>query len=111
LLKGNSIIRVFGFAKDDDLAYIKDISFKVNRILKNFFEELDIILVDFKLEFGRTPSGSICLADEITPDGCRLWDKKTLKKLDKDRFRRDLEDVEDAYQEVYRRVCKEADIQ
>jgi phosphoribosylaminoimidazole-succinocarboxamide synthase len=104
-------IRVFGFARDDDLAYIKDISLKVNRILKNFFEELDIILVDFKLEFGKTPSGSICLADEITPDGCRLWDKKTLKKLDKDRFRWDLGEVEDAYQEVFKRVCKEADIQ
>jgi len=101
-------IRAFGFATDDDLAYIKDIGLKVNGILKRFFDKLGIILVDYKLEFGRAPFGPIYLADEITPDGCRLWDKETLKKLDKDRFRRDLGEVEDAYQEVFKRVCNEA---
>ena len=101
-------IRAFGFATDDELAYIKDISLKVNGILKRFFDKLSIILVDYKLEFGRVPFGPIYLADEITPDGCRLWDKQTLKTLDKDRFRRDLGEVEDAYQEVFKRVCNEA---
>jgi phosphoribosylaminoimidazole-succinocarboxamide synthase len=102
-------IRVFGLAKDDETAYIKETSHKINAILRPFFDQLGIILVDYKLEFGKAPSGSIYLADEITPDGCRLWDKKTLKKLDKDRFRWDLGEVEDAYQEVFKRVCAEAD--
>ncbi|MBQ5467542.1 MAG: phosphoribosylaminoimidazolesuccinocarboxamide synthase, partial [Oscillospiraceae bacterium] len=65
-----------------------------------------VTLVDFKLEFGRLSDGTIILADEISPDTCRLWDSKTGKKLDKDRFRRDLGDVEDAYTEVMRRLCE-----
>ena len=104
-------IRVFGFAKDDEMAFIKETSHKVNQILKRFFDKLGIILVDYKLEYGRAPFGPIYLADEITPDGCRLWDKKTLKKLDKDRFRRDLGEIEEAYQEVFKRVCQEANLE
>lgn len=104
-------IRVFGFAKDNEMAFIKETSHKVNRILKRFFDKLGIILVDYKLEYGRAPFGPIYLADEITPDGCRLWDKKTLKRLDKDRFRRDLGEIEEAYQEVFKRVCQEGNIE
>jgi len=98
-------IRTFKFATDEEVAFVKKTSIKINGILSNFFDQLGIILVDFKLEYGTAPDGKIYLADEITPDGCRLWDKKTLKKLDKDRFRRDLGEVEEAYQEVFRRVC------
>ena len=73
-------------------------------MLKAFFLECGINLIDFKLEFGKLPDGAIVLADEISPDTCRFWDSKTGEKLDKDRFRRDLGNVEDAYQEVLRRV-------
>ena len=82
---------------------IKDYSFKINEILKKFFSARNLDLVDFKLEFGRY-KGKIVLADEISPDTCRLWEKGTKKKLDKDRFRRDLGGVEEAYQEVLKRV-------
>jgi phosphoribosylaminoimidazole-succinocarboxamide synthase len=96
-------IRALGVATDRELEQIKRYSFKVNDLLKEFFDSKGLILVDFKLEFGRR-KGKIMLADEISPDTCRLWDKKTKEKLDKDRFRRDLGNIEEAYQEVLRRV-------
>ena len=79
-------------------------AFKVNEVLKEYFKGLNIRLVDFKLEFGRLFDGEIVLADEISPDTCRLWDLTTNEKLDKDRFRRDLGGVEDAYNEVMKRL-------
>ncbi len=93
-----------GLATVAELETIKAYAFRVNEILKAFMLEHGIELVDFKLEFGRLPDGSIVLADEISPDTCRLWDVKTHEKLDKDRFRRDLGGVEDAYNEVMNRL-------
>ncbi|MBL7155908.1 MAG: phosphoribosylaminoimidazolesuccinocarboxamide synthase [Candidatus Omnitrophica bacterium] len=93
-------------ATDEELDFIKQRSFEINNILKSFFDHKGLDLVDFKLEFGRH-KGKILLADEISPDTCRFWDKKTKKKLDKDRFRRDLGNVEDAYQEVLKRIIAE----
>ena len=90
-------------AIDEELDFIKKRSFEVNNILKAFFDHKNLDLVDFKLEFGRH-KGKILLADEISPDTCRFWDKNTKKKLDKDRFRRDLGGIEDAYQEVLKRI-------
>ena len=83
---------------------IKKYAFQVNDFLKSFWAACGVTLVDFKLEFGRLEDGTIVLADEISPDTCRLWDSKTHEKLDKDRFRRDLGGVEDAYAEVMRRM-------
>lgn len=97
-------IRALGWATDEEIEEIERLSFRVNDLLKDFFDKRDLILVDFKLEFGRH-HGKIYLGDEICPDTCRFWEKGTLEKLDKDRFRRDLGRVEDAYQEVCRRVC------
>ena len=91
-------------ATAEEIEEIVRYSFQVNKVLKSFFLAADLRLVDFKLEFGRTDDGSILLADEISPDTCRLWDAKTNEKLDKDRFRRDLGRVEEAYQEVKRRM-------
>ena len=91
-------------ATEKELETIKEYSFKINEILKAFMLEHGIELVDFKLEFGRLPDGTSVLADEISPDTCRLWDVKTHEKLDKDRFRRDMGGVEDAYNEVMRRL-------
>ena len=91
-------------ATPEEIETIKKYAFKVNDVLKAFFLECGINLIDFKLEFGKLPDGAIVLADEISPDTCRFWDSKTGEKLDKDRFRRDLGNVEDAYQEVLRRV-------
>lgn len=82
---------------------------KINEILKDIFNQAKLILVDFKIEFGKTAAGKIILADEISPDTCRLWDKETLKKLDKDRFRRDLGEVSEAYQEVHERLLQVLD--
>ena len=96
-------IRALDIATDKELEAIRKYSFKVNDVLTKFFDAKNLILVDFKLEFGRY-KGKIILADEISPDTCRLWDKTTKEKLDKDRFRRDLGNVEEAYQEVLRRV-------
>ena len=79
-------------------------TFKVNEVMKQYFDTLNVTLVDFKLEFGKTADGKIVLADEISPDTCRLWDKTTGEKLDKDRFRRDMGGVEEAYQEIMNRV-------
>ena len=97
-------IRALDMATDTEMNEIERLSFRVNEVLKKFFDERDLILVDFKLEYGRH-HGKILLGDEICPDTCRLWEKGTLEKLDKDRFRRDLGKVEEAYQEVCRRVC------
>ncbi len=97
-------IRALGWASAEELREIERLSFRVNELLKEFFDRRNLILVDFKLEFGRH-HGKIYLGDEICPDTCRLWEKGTLEKMDKDRFRRDLGKVEDAYQEVCRRVC------
>lgn len=91
-------------ASREELETIQTLAFRVNEVLKAYFLGLGMTLVDFKLEFGRLSDGSIVLADEISPDTCRLWDSKTHEKLDKDRFRRDLGNVEDAYQEVFRRL-------
>ena len=91
-------------ATPEEIESIKKYSFAVNEELKAFWKECGITLVDFKLEFGRLPNGTIVLADEISPDTCRLWDSKTGEKLDKDRFRRDLGGVEDAYAEVMKRL-------
>ncbi|NLM50944.1 MAG: phosphoribosylaminoimidazolesuccinocarboxamide synthase [Clostridiaceae bacterium] len=92
-----------GLATKEELDKISSLAYKVNECLKQYFLEVGIILVDFKLEFGRY-KGDIILADEISPDTCRLWDKDSLEKLDKDRFRRDLGNVEGAYAEVARRL-------
>ena len=98
-------IRALGIATDKELDTIKKYSFMVNEALKSFFASKRLTLVDFKLEFGRYKN-KIILADEVSPDTCRLWDKETNEKLDKDRFRRDLGGVEEAYQEVLRRVME-----
>lgn len=94
-------------ATKDEIETIKKMSFKINEVLKAYFLTRNIKLVDFKLEFGRLSDGTIVLADEISPDTCRYWDKDTNEKLDKDRFRRDLGNVEEAYQEILRRVLGE----
>lgn len=88
----------------DELKVVYDLTKRVNEELQKMFKEVGVILVDFKVEFGKTSDGQIVLADEISPDTARLWDEKTNKKLDKDRFRRDLGDVIDAYEEIYRRL-------
>ena len=93
-----------GLAIDEEIDNIIAQAFKINEILQKIFDKANLVLVDFKLEFGRTPDGTIILADEISPDTCRLWDKDTHEKLDKDRFRRDLGGVEEAYIEVYNRL-------
>ena len=88
----------------DEINRIKEMAFTVNRVLSEYFLKLNVRLVDFKLEFGRLADGTIVLADEISPDTCRFWDATTNEKLDKDRFRRDMGGVEDAYREMMRRV-------
>ncbi len=88
----------------EEIELIKKYAFQVNDLLRRFLKGVGIDLVDFKLEFGKTADGTIVLADEISPDTCRLWDEKTHEKLDKDRFRRDLGGAEEAYQEVMRRL-------
>jgi len=101
-------IAVFHLADEEEIRQVKEISLAVNSLLKGWFQKIGISLVDFKLEFGRHHN-QILLADEITPDGCRLWDIETEEKLDKDRFRRDLGKIEEAYQEVYRRISEKAE--
>jgi len=91
-------------ATPEELALIAKYAFKVNEYLCKFLLECGIVLVDFKIEFGKTADGTIILADEISPDTCRFWDAKTGEKLDKDRFRRDLGNVEGAYAEVFKRI-------
>ncbi len=93
-----------GFATVDELEELFELTVQVNEALKAYFAAADLVLADFKLEFGRTASGELILADEISPDTCRLWDAGSGEKLDKDRFRRDLGGVEEAYAEVLRRI-------
>lgn len=93
-----------GLATFDELKYIYETTAKINDLLKKVFAEEGITLVDFKIEFGKNSKGEILLADEITPDTCRLWDKATGKKLDKDRFRQDLGGIEEAYIEILNRL-------
>ena len=89
---------------EEEIEEIKRLAFKVNDVMKDFFKKLNVDLIDFKLEFGRLSDGKIVLADEISPDTCRFWDSTTHEKLDKDRFRRDLGNVEDAYAEMMKRI-------
>ena len=93
-----------GIVSEEELSFIKKETEKINELLKKFFLKAGLILVDFKIEFGKTSGGKIILSDEISPDTCRLWDVKTRNKLDKDRFRRNLGSVMDAYEEVLRRI-------
>ena len=95
-----------GLATKEEINTIESMAFRINELLKARFAEMNITLVDFKLEFGRLADGTIVLADEISPDTCRFWDSTTHEKLDKDRYRRDLGGVEDAYNEVMRRLTK-----
>lgn len=97
-------VRLLDLATPQEVRAIRKRALLVNDHLRDFLDKRNLILVDFKLEFGRH-RGELLLGDEITPDGCRLWDKGTLEKMDKDRFRRDLGKVEEAYREVYRRIC------
>ena len=98
-------IRVMGLAEPPDVAEIKRLAARVNELLEPFFRDRELVLVDFKLEFGRYDN-QVVLADEISPDTCRFWDQRTGESLDKDRFRKDLGRIEEAYQEVFRRVCR-----
>jgi len=100
-------IAAMGWATTEEVALIAYYSLKVNDILSAYLKDLNIELIDFKLEFGKTTDGKIVLADEISPDTCRFWDRLTHEKLDKDRFRRDLGGVEDAYQEILKRLLGE----
>ncbi len=97
-------ILAMDFASPEQLKQVADYSLRINEILKEYFKKLNIDLIDFKLEFGVTPDGELILADEISPDPCRFWDSTTGEKLDKDRFRRDLGNVEEAYQEMMSRL-------
>lgn len=96
-----------GVATKEEIDTIKSMAFTINEVLKEYFKGLGVKLVDFKLEFGKTADGTIVLADEISPDTCRFWDAETNEKLDKDRFRRDMGGVEDAYKEMMHRVFGE----
>ncbi len=100
-------VLALGLATQEEIDTIAKYAFKVNEILKAYLLELGIKLIDFKLEFGKTSDGTIVLADEISPDTCRFWDKETNEKLDKDRFRRDMGNVEDAYEEIMKRLMGE----
>jgi phosphoribosylaminoimidazole-succinocarboxamide synthase len=96
-------IRAFGWATEQEVARMKELTFAVNRVLKDLFTQAGLLLVDYKLEFGRY-GGALVLGDEFTPDGCRLWDAQSRKKLDKDRFRQGLGGVVEAYEEVAARL-------
>jgi len=102
LINENHILS-FKWASQSDIDEMKRLTFQVNEILRKLFDKANLILVDYKLEFGKF-EGKVLLGDEFTPDGCRLWDKDTLEKLDKDRFRQDLGDVIESYQEVANRL-------
>ena len=99
----DSHILAFGWANEQEIARMKALTFRVNEVLKKIFVDAGILLVDYKLEFGRF-HGEVLLGDEFSPDGCRLWDAKSREKLDKDRFRQDLGNVIEAYEEVARRL-------
>ena len=94
----------FKWANKEQINFMKNITYKVNKILKELFINSGLILVDFKVEFGLLENGDIILADEFTPDGCRLWDHETMEKMDKDRFRQDLGDVVESYHQVAHRL-------
>lgn len=96
-----------GIATKEEIDTITKYAFKINEVMVDFFKKLNIDLIDFKIEFGKTSDGTIILADEISPDTCRFWDSTTHEKLDKDRFRRDMGGVEDAYQEIMKRLMGE----
>ena len=98
-----SHIRTFGWATEAEVKAMERLTFEVNRVLQQRFADADLLLVDYKLEFGRF-EGELLLGDEFTPDGCRLWDRETRRKLDKDRFRQGLGDVVEGYEEVARRL-------
>lgn len=98
-------ILALGLATEEEIKVITEMTFKINELLKAYFDQIGVKLIDFKIELGRV-DGKIILADEISPDTCRFWDKETNKKLDKDRFRRDLGGVEEVYEEMLRRVTK-----
>ena len=100
-------ILAMNFATEEELKLISEYSLKINRILSEYLAEVNVELIDFKLEFGKTADGTVVLADEISPDTCRFWDMNTHEKLDKDRFRRDLGGVEDAYHEILKRLLGE----
>mgnify|MGYP000962216469 FL=1 len=93
-----------GIVTEEELANIREQALKINSLLQKLYLKANLVLVDFKIEFGKDKNGKIILADEISPDTCRLWDKDTNEKLDKDRFRRDLGSVMEAYEEVLRRL-------
>ena len=99
--------QALGIATSEEIETVKSMAFNVNDVMKAFFKNLNVDLVDFKLEFGKTADGEIVLADEISPDTCRFWDSETHEKLDKDRFRRDMGNVEDAYKEMMKRILGE----
>jgi phosphoribosylaminoimidazole-succinocarboxamide synthase len=101
-------IKALSLATDEQVQQITSYALRINEVLCSYLRDLGITLVDFKLEFGMTSSGQLLLSDEISPDTCRFWDTKTNKKLDKDRFRRDLGDVEAAYQELLSRLMGDA---
>ena len=100
-------VKAMDMATDAEIAEIERQALKVNEIMMAHLKSKKITLVDFKLEFGRDKDGTIVLADEISPDNCRFWDSDTNEKLDKDRFRRDLGNVEEAYKEILRRLTGE----
>jgi phosphoribosylaminoimidazole-succinocarboxamide synthase len=106
-LVNSSHILALGLATEEDLKTITSYALMINTILSDYLKDASIELIDFKLEFGKTADGTIVLADEISPDTCRFWDSRTQEKLDKDRFRRDLGGVEDAYAEIMRRLIGE----
>ncbi len=99
-------IQLLALASPDLVARLRQQALRVNQVLRPFLLRCDLVLVDFKLEFGWNPAGDLVLGDEISPDTCRLWDSVSGERMDKDRFRRDLGGVEEAYQEVYRRVMQ-----
>ncbi len=105
-LINDSHITALGLATQEEIDQIISMTLKINELLISFFGEAGLNLIDFKLEFGKTASGEIILADEISPDTCRLWDRKTGEKMDKDRFRRDMGHVIEGYQEVFKRISK-----
>jgi phosphoribosylaminoimidazole-succinocarboxamide synthase len=102
----DSHILALGLCAQEDLDFIANAAFRVNALLKAYMREIGVTLVDFKLEFGKAADGRILLADEISPDTCRFWDSETGKKLDKDRFRNDMGEVEEAYQTIFGRLAK-----
>jgi phosphoribosylaminoimidazole-succinocarboxamide synthase len=97
-------VRIMNLASENEVKKIKELGLLINKLLRQYFNRLGILLVDFKLEFGKDEKGNLLLADEITPDGCRLWDVKTMNILDKDRFRKDMGGLAEAYQDVLHRI-------